>query len=136
VPHGATVYGDGQSGTPGSWNREVWWALHRAARVGAGTGRNRWRLTPPFTYGSLLVTAGGPRMPYGQSTHGRGRLTHVPHTVLFAWKAGELKGRMIAWHCGARTAYFRLMDVPASKMCPMCVFQVCQRRLASDELGS
>lgn len=71
----------------------------------------------------LRVTAGRPRMPYGRSTHGRGHLSHLPHTILFAWHRGALAGRMMAWHCGARTAYFRLMDEPDSPICPMCVFR-------------
>ena len=122
------AYGDSTSpGTPGTWDREVWWALNRAARVGTGVGRHRWRLVPPFTYGALRVIAGVPRLPYGRSTHGRGHLSHLPHTVLFAWRSGSLAGRMIAWHCGARTAYFRLMDEPDSPLCPMCVFQAGKR---------
>ncbi len=59
-------------------------------------------------------------MPYGRSTSGRGHLTHMPHTVLFAWEGEVLRGRMVAWWCGARTAYVRLMDEPDSPLCPMC----------------
>ena len=60
-----------------------------------------------------MVTAGRPRLPYGQfETQGRGYLTHVPHTILFAWLRGQLAGRMVAWRCGTRTAYFRLIDEP------------------------
>lgn len=33
---------------------------------------------------------------------------------------------MIAWHCGARTAYFRMQDEPDSPLCPMCVFRAGQ----------
>lgn len=115
-------------GTPGTWNREVWWALNRSARIGQATGKNRWRAAPPFrtSYG-LFVTAGEPRKPYGRSTHGRAYLTHLPHTVLFAWRCGILAGQMMAWHCGARTAYFRLVDEPDSPLCPMCVFQAGRR---------
>lgn len=124
MPHAVAPYGTAAvPGSPGTWDREIWWALNRAARVGAPTGKNRWRIKPPFRYGSLLVVAGEPRMPYGRSTHTRGHLTHMPHTVLFAWRGGVLRGRMIAWHCGARTAYFRLVDEPDSPICPACRFR-------------
>lgn len=123
MPHGVPVYGASpRPGAPGTWDREVWWALTRAARVGAGTGRHRWRRVPPFDYGSLRVTASDPRPGYGVSTHGWGRLTHLPHTLLFAWRGEELAGRMVAWYCGARTAYFRLGNEPESELCQMCVF--------------
>lgn len=125
---GVTVYGETPSpGAPGTWDRPVWWALNRAARIGGRTGRNRWRLAPPFHYGDLLVTAGTPRLPYGRSTSGKGHLTHMPHTILFAWRSGVLVGRMVAWHCGARTAYFRFVDEPESPLCAMCAFQVGRR---------
>lgn len=118
------VYGEAPNpGAPKTWDREVWWALNRAARVGEGTGRHRWRCVPPFHYGDLLVTSGKTRLPYGIPTSRRARLTHLPHTVLFAWRAGRLRGRMVAWHCGARTAYFRLSEVPGPRLCQMCVFQ-------------
>lgn len=120
--------GGDTSDLPGSWPRPVWWALNRAARVGQGTGRHRWRLEPPFRYAGLLVTAGTPRLPYGRSTTNRGHLSHMPHTILFAWRAGHLAGRMVAWHCGARSAYFRLLDEPDSPMCQMCVFHARGRR--------
>jgi hypothetical protein len=121
---GGVVYGEAPTpGAPRTWNRSVWWALNRAARVGEGTGRHRWRQVPPFHYEDLLVTAGRPALPYGLSTSNRGRLTHLPHTVLFAWRRGQLVGRMIAWRCGARTAYFRLSRVPGPALCQMCVFQ-------------
>jgi len=119
------VYGEAlRPGAPGTWDRDVWWALNRAARVGAPTGRNRWRLAPPFHYAGLLVTAGTTSWPYGTSTARRPatRLTHLPHTVLFAWRDGRLVGRMIAWQCGARTAYFRLLREPGPQVCQMCVF--------------
>lgn len=123
------VYGEASSpGAPGTWNRDVWWALNRTARVGQGTGRNRWRVTPPFRYGGLWVTAARPRMPYGWSTRGRGRLVHLAHTLLLAWRDGELAGRMVAWHCSARTAYFRLSVEPGEPVCEMCVFQRGRRR--------
>ena len=124
-PGGFTVYGESASPcAPGTWDRAIWWALNRSARVGTGTGRNRWRHVPPFRYKDLLVTAGTPRLPYGRSSTSRGHLTHMPHTVLFAWRRGVLVGRMVAWHCGARTAYFRFVDEPESPLCQMCVFQV------------
>lgn len=123
------VYGDAPvPGAPGTWNRDVWWALNRSARVGRGTGRHRWRQTPPFytqyDQRQILVTAGRPQLPYGRSTQGRGYLTHMPHTVMFAWHKGELIGRMIAWHCGARTAYFRFAAEPDSPLCRMCLFRL------------
>lgn len=115
------VYGTSPSpGTPGTWNREVWWALKRAARVGNPTGLNRWRCVPPFNYGTLHITAGIPRLPWGRSTHGRGYFSHMPIAILFAWRRGVLVGRMVAWQCGARTAYFRLIDEPDSPVCAMC----------------
>jgi hypothetical protein len=70
------------------------------------------------------VTAGRTGWPFGESTARRRQtLTHMPHTILFAWRAGGLAGRMMAWQCGARTAYFRLLREPAGKVCQMCVFQ-------------
>lgn len=121
-------YGErGTPGAPGTWDREVWWALNRAARVGEPNGRNRWRLKPPFRMHGLTVLAGTPRLPYGRSTSGKGHLTHAAHTVLFAWRAGRLEGRMVAWHCGARTAHFRLLDEPDSTLCQMCLFQAGRR---------
>lgn len=125
------VYGTALSpGTPGTWQRDVWWALNRCARVGRGTGRHRWRFDPPFRFKgdgrTLAVMAGTPKLPYGRSTHGRGHLTHMPHTMLFAWDGPELVGWMVAWHCGARTAYFRTMDEPDSPLCPMCIFRAGQ----------
>lgn len=125
-----TVYGEAVvPGAPGTWQRDVWWALNRSARVGRDTGRHRWRLDPPFTFTGggrrLLVTSGVPRLPYGRSVGkgSRGYLSHMPHTMLFAWHRGVLVGRMVAWHCGARTAYFRMQDEPDSPLCPMCVFR-------------
>ena len=126
------VYGSASNpGAPGTWQRDVWFALNHGARVGRGTGRHRWRQKPPFhsSYGPgrrLLVTSGTPRLPYGRSTAGKGFLTHMPHTVLFAWHEGVLVGRMISWWCGARTAYFRLMPEPSSPMCVPCQFRMAQ----------
>ncbi len=128
-PH-RVPYGQAEKpGTPGTWDREVWWVLNRSARVGAANGRHRWRLEPPFRLHGLLVTAGRPNLPYGRSTSGKGYLTHAAHTVLFAWREGVLAGRMVAWHCGARTAYFRLVDEPDSPVCQMCVFQARGRQV-------
>lgn len=128
------IYGDALvPGAPGTWQRDVWFALNRSARVGSPAGRHRFRTAPPFTYNhgghggldrDLLVTAGRPRLPYGRSTQGRGYLTHVPHTILFAWHKGAMAGRMVAWWCGARTAYFRLIDEPSSPLCRMCLFRL------------
>jgi hypothetical protein len=122
-----TIYGTAPNpGALGTWNREVWWALNRSARVGRGTGRHRWALKPPFRLGRILVLSGEPKLPYGRSVSGQAYLTHMPHTMLFAWTAGVLVGRTVAWWCGARTAYFRLMDEPDSPLCPMCVFRAGQ----------
>lgn len=101
---------------------EIRRALNHAARVGRGTGRHRWKIAPPFRYGNLLVTAGSPQLPYGRSTSGQGYLTHMPHTMLFAWRRGILVGQAIAWHCGNRTTGFRLIGEPSSHLCQMCVF--------------
>ena len=65
-------------------------------------------------------------MPYGRSTLGQGHLTHMPHTLLFAWRDGVLAGWMVAWWCGARTAYFRTLSEPDSPLCPMCEFRARQ----------
>jgi hypothetical protein len=125
----AAVYGDAPNpGAPGTWDRPIWWALHRAARVGRATGRNRWRLKPPFHYQGLLVTSGQPVLPYGRSTARNTHLTHIPHTVLFAWRDGVLVGRMMAWQCSARTAYFRQLDEPNSPLCQMCLFRLGEGR--------
>jgi hypothetical protein len=116
------IYGQHPSpGTPGTWDREIWWVLNRSARVGNPVGRNRWRLAPPFTMHGLRVTAGQPRKPYGRSTGKNSYLSHLPTTVLFAWRDGQLVGHMVAWRCGARTAYFRLIDEPDSPICPVCL---------------
>lgn len=128
------IYGDApQPGAPGTWNRDVWFALNRTARIGQATGRNRYRTKPPFHYDHgqwggrrLLVTAGTPQLPFGRSTAGKAYLTHFPHTILFAWHRGLLVGRMIAWHCGSRTAYFRLLDEPTSPLCVPCQFRAIQ----------
>lgn len=128
------IYGDApEPGAPYTWNRDVWWALNRTARVGQAAGRHRFRTKPPFHYDHgafggrrLLVTAGTPRLPYGRSTAGKAYLTHFPHTILFAWHKGALVGRMISWHCGARTAYFRMNDEPTSPLCVPCQFRAIQ----------
>lgn len=131
-PRRCGVYGEAaRPGAPGTWDRPVWWALNRTARVGAGTGRNRWRLEPPFHYEGLLVTAGRPRLPFGWSTSRRARLVHLPHTVLLAWRDDRLVGRMVAWHCGARTAYFQLAGECRGALCQMCVF-VSRGRVADE----
>lgn len=128
------TYGDAPvPGAPGTWDRDVWWALNHGARVGHGTGRHRWRNKPPFhsTYDGnrgrrLLVTSGVPQLPYGRSTASQAYLTHFPHTILFAWHKGVLVGRMVSWWCGARTAYFRLCDEPTSPLCVPCQFRAIQ----------
>jgi len=120
----SAIYGTGHAGAPGTWPREVWWALNRTAQIGTPAGRNRWRTKPPFRTGDLLVTAGTPRLGYGRSTHTSGHLSHVPRTVLFAWRGEHLAGRMVAWWCGSRTAYFRFLDEPDSAICPVCVMNL------------
>lgn len=116
------IYGQHPApGSRGTWQREVFWALNTAARVGRGTGRHRWKFATPFSYGGMRITAGEPRMPYGRSTAKNSYLTHVPRVILLAWRSGELVGHMVAWRCGARTAYFRLIDEPDSPFCPVCL---------------
>lgn len=116
------IYGQHPNpGAPGTWNRDLWFALNRCARVGAPTGRGRWRIAPPFTSYGYRVTAGEPRKPYGRATGRNAYLTHLPTTVLFAWRDGQLAGHMVAWRCGARTAYFRFLDEPDSVLCPACL---------------
>lgn len=123
------VYGTASNpGAPGTWNRDVWFAVRRA-RVGTATGRNRWRPAPPFIYQGddgrrLRVTDGDPQLPYGRSTDELGWLTHIPRTILFVWHEGALVGRSAAWWCGARTAYFRLMPEPDSETCVMCTVRL------------
>jgi len=123
------VYGTaGNPGAPGTWQRDVWWALIRTARVGAPTGRSRWKPAPPFVTSwagrTLRVTDGEPRLPFGRGTKDTAWLTHIPRTVLFAWHRGVLAGRAVAWWCGARTAYFRLIEEPESALCPNCVVRM------------
>lgn len=101
------------------WPRDVTWALNRAARVGEPTGRNRWRLEPPFRHDGVLVKAAVPRRGFGVSTQKNARRTHVPRTVLTAWKRGQLVGWSVAWSCGPRTAAFELLDSPAAGR-PLC----------------
>lgn len=127
----AAVYGDAEEPrAPGTWDREVWWALNRSALIGQAAGRHRWKSAPPFHYRDLYVTAGRPKLPYGMAGTKKAKLVHQPHTLLFAWRDGRLAGRTVAWHCGARTAYFRLLPAaPAgAPLCQMCVFQVRGRR--------
>ena len=117
------VYGEAPTpGAPGTWDRELWRALHTAGRpryFGRGL---------PIRYGRYTVTSGAPNRPYGRGTHGHAYLTHVPRRLLFAWAGGRLRGRMVAWHCGARTAYFRLSDEPTSPLCPMCLARINQQQ--------
>ncbi len=98
------------------------WALNRAARVGEPTGRNRWRMEPPFRFGGVLVKAAVVRRGFGVSTHRGARRSHVPRCVLTAWKGGQLVGWAVAWSCGQRTADFELLDEPAPgrPLCPAC----------------
>jgi hypothetical protein len=106
-----------------SWrDREVVWALNRAARVGEPSGRNRWRLEPPFQHGSVTVRAGVPQRGFGMSTGKNSRTTHVARTVLLAWRDGQLVGSTAAWACGARAQAFELLDAPPAgrRLCPRC----------------
>lgn len=131
VDRRAAVYGEAENPrAPGTWDREVWWALNRSALIGQPAGRHRWKQVPPFRYGELLVTSGRPKMPFGMCGTKKAKLVHQPHTLLFAWREGRLAGRTVGWHCGARTAYFELMPAaPAGRpLCQMCVFQVRGRR--------
>lgn len=104
-------------GAPGTWNREVWWAINAASR------RNGRRLVPPYRYGSLWVTGATPRHPYGRSTHASAFLTHLVVAVFMAWRSGRLVGWMARWRCGASTAHFRLVDEPDSVVCPACMIE-------------
>jgi hypothetical protein len=109
--------------TERSWReREVIWAMNRAARVGDATGRHRWKLVPPFRHGSVTVRAGVPRYRFGVSTGKNSRTTHVTRVVFIAWREGLLVGSMAAWACGARAQAFELLDVaPAGRrLCPRC----------------
>jgi hypothetical protein len=118
------VYGTAPiPGASFTWPRDTWNALNRAARVGRPTGRARWRLAPPFNYGGLRITAGEPRLPWGRSRHARSYLTHMPVAILFAWRKGALAGHVVVWKCGARTAYFMLLDEPNSPICGMCRYR-------------
>jgi hypothetical protein len=127
------VYGTATTpGAPGTWDRDVWFAVRRA-RVGDPAGRNRWKPAPPFTTRGdggreLRVTDGEPQKPYGRATDPKGFLTHVPRTILFVREGGVLLGWSVAWWCGARTAYFRLMDEPDSELCVQCAVRLVRGR--------
>ncbi len=116
-----TIYGQAPiPGAPGTWQREVFWALN-AARVGEPYGRNKYRHPAPFTYAGIRVTQASFDLPWGRSTGRNAFLTHMPRAVFLAWRRGALAGHMVAWWCGARTAYFRLCDEPESPLCPPCL---------------
>lgn len=119
------VYGQHPSpGIRGTRPREVWWALSRAARAGQQVRRGRQpRPATPFIRAGYLITEATPRLPYGRSTAPNNYLTHLPVAVLFAWQGGVLAGHMVAWRCGARTAYFRFLDEPDSTLCPVCLIE-------------
>jgi hypothetical protein len=119
-----TVYGQATSpGAPGTWQREVWLAF-RAARVGRPYGRNRWRFEAPFHRGDVLVTEAAFDHPYGRAVGRNAFLTHLPRAVFLAWRHGQLVGHTVAWWCGARTVYFRLLDEPTSPFCPRCLMEI------------
>jgi hypothetical protein len=116
-----TVYGSASNpGAPGTWQREVFFALH-AARVGEPYGRNKYRMPAPFTSRGIRVIEARFDLPYGRSTGRNAFLTHMPRALFLAWRRGQLAGHMVAWWCGSRTAYFQLLDEPTSPTCPACV---------------
>lgn len=119
------IYGEHPSpGTPGTWNRDVFWALNGAAVGRAPRSRRyRHRTRPPFrTFDGVTVLAGQPGKSYGSCLRRGSKLTHLPEGLLFAWRGGVLLGRMVVWRCGARTAYFRLTDEPAGERpCRLCL---------------
>lgn len=107
-----------RSGALGSWDREVWRALHSARFT---RGRRQW--LPPYRYGPMRVTAAVVRHPYGRSTHASGYLTHLVGAVHIAWLRGRPVGWMAFWRCGARTGRFELCDEPNSPVCPACTIE-------------
>lgn len=105
-------------GAPGTWNREVWWALNAADRR-----KGPRRLMPPYRWGTLYVTEAAPRRPYGRSTHASAYLTHLVVAVYIAWRRGKPVGVLARWRCGAGTPHFRLVDEPDSVVCPACMLE-------------
>lgn len=102
-------------GAPYTWSRDVYRALNCLA------GRGRWRDRQTFTHEGMVIVPARPNHPYGRSTGRNAYLTHVPRDVYIAWRRGVVVGHVIAWRCGARTAYFRFIDEPDSPICPVCL---------------
>jgi hypothetical protein len=108
-------------GAPGTWDREMWWALNAVTLPGmARAGRHRWRLVAPITHRGFRITVAAVRHPYGRSTHASAYLSHILAGVLLVWRSGVLRGAQARWRCGARTIHFRLLDEPDSVICPAC----------------
>lgn len=103
-------------GAPGTWDRDVYYALRAAGRL-----RNT---TPvPFRTANLLVTAGRVHGGYGRSAHGRGYLVHEVASVHLAWRAGRLVAAGAFWRCRAFTMCFQLLPDPVAPLCPLCQVQ-------------
>lgn len=114
------IYGTEVPGAPGTWQRDVWWALYHVRRD----------QQPPFRYRGLgrdfYVSSGTPKRPYGRSSHTGGRIDHLPRRILFAWERGKVAGRMIEWWCGSKTAYFTTSDRQEKPLCVQCCARVLQ----------
>jgi hypothetical protein len=115
VPYGQHPH----PGAPGTWQREVYWALFRAQFSDRYNVRRGVPL--PYSYQGMRVLRADPRHPYGRSTGKNAFLTHIPVGIAIAWRRGRVVGHMVQWRCGARTVYFRLMDEPESPFCPVCL---------------
>jgi hypothetical protein len=63
-------------------------------------------------------------LPYGESTHARGYLTHIADAVYTAWRGGRLVGQMVRWWCSSTTTLFRLAGEASGPLCPVCVVAV------------
>ena len=89
--------------------------------------RNDFARTPRYgartRYGDRLVVCGRPNLPYGQSVHAHGRLTHVPTAVYLAWRRGVVVGQMARWWCGRTSRTFALSNHPVFPLCHLCAMQ-------------
>lgn len=109
-------------------DREVRWAFS-AATGRYYWGRNRkpagWR-EPGLVLSKHGVTVYRSRrcLPYGESTHARGYLTHIADAVYTAWRGGRMVGQMVRWWCSSTTTLFRLSSEASGPLCPMCVAAV------------
>lgn len=113
----------GQPGAPGSWNRDVHFALNRAAVPGTYRPGKSWgacRIEPPFERHGVLVTYAVPRLPWGRSTHAGAYLTHAVAGIFVAWRGGRPVGWQARWKCSPGTAHFRLLEEPNSPICALC----------------